>query len=258
MGAGDRGPGGRSLAEQGGRLAEQALARTAQAGRSVLEDDLPLLVEEVFGADVAIVGLADGLDGLAASSQDAKLIVAATSRVPARQRYTLAHELGHLLAGDDQGLHVDSDVYGRGDASELRANGFASAFLMPAQALRAMAGPGEVTEAAFAALACDVKVSPSALAIRLKRLGLIDAVTCDRFAAMTGAGAAAVAGRGEDFARRVAVASTPRLPGLLVQDAYAAYESGRATLRPYAALIGADVDDLRCALEGEGGSPGEP
>jgi Zn-dependent peptidase ImmA (M78 family) len=247
-----------SPAEQGGRLAEQALARTAQAGRSVLEEDLPLLVEEVFGADVAVVGLADGLDGLAASSDDAKLIVLATSRVPARQRYTLAHELAHLLAGDDQGLHIDSDVYSRGDASEVRANGFAGAFLMPEEVLREVAGPFGVTEAAFATLACDLKVSPSALAIRLKRLGLIDAGTCDRIAAMTGTRAAAAAGRGEDFARRVTVASTPRLPGLLVQDAYAAYESGQATLRPYASLLGADVDDLRRALEWEGGSPDEP
>ena len=247
-----------SPAAQGGRLAQQALARIAQAGRSVLEEDLPLLVEDVFGADVAIVGLADGLDGLAASSDDAKLIVVATSRVPARQRYTLAHELGHLLAGDDQGLHVDSDVYSRADASEVRANGFAGAFLMPEQILRGLAEPSGVTEAAFAALACDLKVSPSALAIRLRRLGVIDAATCDRLATMTGARAAAVAGRGEDFARRVTVASTPRLPGLLVQDAYAAYESGQATLRPYARLLGADVDDLRRALEWEGGSPDEP
>jgi hypothetical protein len=143
----------------------------------------------------------------------------------------------------------------------MRANGFAGAFLMPEEVLRGVAGPFGVTEAAFATLAtlaCDLKVSPSALAIRLRRLGLIDAGTCDRLATMTGARAAAVAGQGEDFARRVTVASTPRLPGLLVQDAYAAYESGAATLRPYASLLGADVDDLRRALEWEGGSPDEP
>lgn len=246
-----------SPAGQGGRLAERALARVAQLGRSVAEEDLPLLVEEAFGADVAVVGLDEGFDGLAASSPDAKVIVLGTSRVPARQRYTLAHELGHLLAGDDQGIHLDNDVYGaaqRGDASEARANSFAAAFLMPEDKLRGVAASPGLTEAAFAALACDLKVSPSALAIRLRRLGLIDAEACDRLMTITGARAAAIAGRGEDFARRVTMASTPRLPGLLVQDAYAAYESGAATLRPYASLLEADVDDLRRALEWEGGA----
>ena len=48
-------------------------------------------------------------------------------------------------------------------------------------------------------------------------------------------------------------ATTLRPPGLLVRDAYAAYESGAATLRPYASLLGVDVDELRRALESEDG-----
>jgi hypothetical protein len=39
-----------------------------------------------------------------------------------------------------------------------------------------------------------------------------------------------------------------------VRDAYAAYQSGITTLRPYANLLGVDVDDLRKALENERGS----
>ena len=97
----------------------------SEAGRSVAEADLPALVEEVFGADVAVIELDEGFDGLAASSADAKLIVLATSRVPWRQRFTLAHELGHLLAGDDQEVHLDRDVFDKAqarDPSETRAN----------------------------------------------------------------------------------------------------------------------------------------
>ena len=74
------------------------------------------MTEDVFGADVAVIALDEGFDGLAASSDEAKLIVLATSQVPARQRYTLAHELGHLLAGDDQGVHLDRDVYDQAQA----------------------------------------------------------------------------------------------------------------------------------------------
>ena len=221
--------------------------------------DLPALVEQAFGADVAVVVLDEGFDGLAASSDEAKLIVLGTSQVPARQRFTLAHELGHLLAGDDQGVHLDKDIYDKAqakDPSEMRANSFASAFLMPEDILRAAAGTSGLAEDAFAALSCDLQVSPSALAIRLQQLRLIDAGTCDRFRKITAAKAAALADRSEEFAQHVADASTARPPGLLVRDAYMAYESGATTLRPYASLLGVDVDELRQALEAEEGVPG--
>ena len=139
------------------------------------------------------------------------------------------------------------------DPGEARANGFAAAFLMPEATLRAAVGTTGLTEKAFAALACDLKVSPSALAIRLSGLRLIDSGTCDRFKAISGAKAAALDGRGDEYARWLAQATTIRPPGLLVRDAYAAYESGAATLRPYANLLGVDVDDLRQALESDEG-----
>lgn len=251
-----------TYAGQGQRLAVAALERVASSGLSVADPDLPRVVEAAFGADVAVVDLDEGFDGLAASAEDAKLIVLGTSPVPARQRFTLAHELGHLLAGDDQGVHLDKDVYDQGqsrDPSEQRANAFASAFLMPAGPLRSAALPSSppyslsspgLTEDGFAALACDLQVSPSALAIRLKQLRLIDAGTCDRFRRLTAARAASVAGRGEEFAQRVAAANAARPPGLLVRDTYSAYESGAITLRPYASLLGVDVDELRQAIEG--------
>jgi Zn-dependent peptidase ImmA (M78 family) len=126
---------------------------------------------------------------------------------------------------------------------------------MPENVLRDAVGSTGLTETEFAAMACDLMVTPSALAYRLLHLRLIDAGTCDRYKAMTSAKAASRAGRGDDFARHVTEASTPRPPGLLVRDTYAAYASGAATLRPYANLLGADVDDLRLALESEHRTP---
>lgn len=249
-------PGEGSYAEQGRRLAAEALGRVREAGRSVAEASLPLLTEDVFGADVAVVRLDDGFDGLSACSAEVRLIVLATSSFPWRQRYTCAHELAHLFAADDQGVHLDRDVYDRSqakDPSEVRANNFAAAFLMPEQTLRDAVSSSGLTEAAFATLACDLKVSPSALAIRLSQLRLVDAGTCDRYKQITGAKAAATAGRGEEFARWVAEANTLRPPGHLVRNAYAAYESGATTLRPYANLLGVNVDELRQALESDDG-----
>ncbi len=248
-----------TYAEQGRALARRALSFVTEAGRSVGDADLPSVVEEVFGADVAVVALDAGFDGLAASSENAKLIVLGTSQIPARQRFTLAHELVHLLAGDDQGVHLDRDIYDKAQAkepSEMRANSFASAFLMPEDNLREAVGLHGLTEPEFAALACDLKVTPSALAFRLKDLRLIDSGTCDRYRSLSAAKAATIAARGEELARRVALANTPRLPGLLVRDAYAAYETGASTLRPYANLLGVDVDELRQALESQHGAAG--
>lgn len=245
-------------AEQGRSLARQALTRVNAAGRSITTSNLVTVVEEVFGVDVAVVELGTGFDGLAGSSEHAKLIVLATSHIPARQRFTLAHELGHLLAGDDQDVHLDRDVYDKAhskDPSEMRANAFASAFLMPEDLLRTAIGSTGLTEQTFAALACDLMVTPSALAYRLLHLRLIDAGTCDRYKAIAAPRAASMAARGEEFARRVAQASTPRPPGLLVRDTYAAYESGAATLCPYANLLGVDVDELRQAMESDPGNP---
>jgi Zn-dependent peptidase ImmA (M78 family)/transcriptional regulator with XRE-family HTH domain len=233
-------------------LAAAALSRVHDEGSSETEADLAAIIERVFGVDVAVADLGPDFDGLAVASAETKLILLATSRVPARQRFTLAHELGHLLAGDDQELHVDKDIYAasnRRKPTERRANAFAAAFLLPETVLRSAVGQRGITEESFARLAWARGVSPAALSYRLLDLRLIDAGTCDRFRTLSGAKVARMAGKDDDFARSVATAGTVRAPGLLVRDTYAAYDSGLATLRPYANLIGTDVDALREALE---------
>lgn len=156
-------PGSASYADQGRRLAQEALTRVGQVGQSVSGGNLANVIEDAFGADVAVVelGIGTGFDGLATSSDHVKLIVLAASHNPARQRFTLAHELGHLLAGDDQGVHLDRDVYDKSqakDPTEMRANAFASAFLMPEHTLRGAVGSTGLTNQNFAALACDLTV----------------------------------------------------------------------------------------------------
>ncbi|WP_370585523.1 helix-turn-helix domain-containing protein [Nocardia sp. XZ_19_231] len=242
--------------DQGKRLAVAALARVAECSTSVTEPDLPALIEDVFGVDVAVAALGSGFDGLAVSSTEVRLILLATAHVPARQRFTLAHELCHLLAGDDQGLHLDNDVFDksqRKEPSEQRANAFAAEFLMPQDLLRTHIDGGLTTES-FAALACELMVTPSTLALRLQSLRYIDAGVAEPWKSITAAKAAALAGRGDDFAHRVAAAARTRPPGLLVRDAFAAYQSGKTTLRPYANLLEIDVDALRLSLEPDGGS----
>lgn len=240
--------------EQGTDLAEEASARLAALGLDVVTPDLAGLIETAFGADVAITSLGDGFDGLAASTPEAKVIVVAVSAVPYRQRFTLAHELGHLLAGDDQGIHADEDIYsasGRNDPSEIRANAFAAAFLMPEQLLRGAVTPG-FHEQDFAALAVRLLVSPSALAYRLENLRLIDAMASAQWKSMTAKEAACKAKAPGSIGSATAYAAEPRIPGLLARDLFTAYLDEKTTLRPYASLLGVDAARLRQDLEQEG------
>ena len=248
------------LAEQGldtargERLAAVALERTAEAEVDLA--DLPAAVEQAFGTDVAIGDLGSGFDGLSVATSEIKLILVARSVVPWRQRFTIAHELGHLLAGDDQGLHLDQDVLDRAHQrrpTERRANAFAADFLMPEGRLRAVAGSFGLTPEAFADLVCELRVSPSALAYRLLNFRLIDAMTCDRYKALSARQAAELVGRSEQLGADIATANRVRVRGLLARDTYTAYAAGSATLRPYANVINADVEALMDALEADSG-----
>ncbi|MEU9002523.1 XRE family transcriptional regulator [Streptomyces sp. NPDC048551] len=241
---------GNGYAAQGEALAKSALRAVERQGQ-LTQNGLPELIETVFGADVAVEPLGDGFDGLAAMGQGAKLILLSTTSNPARQRFTLAHELGHLLADDDQDVHLDRDIFDRAqknDPSEQRANAFASAFLLPEQSLREAVGAARLTRESFGTLCCDFMVSPETLAYRLLKLRVIDAGGCDYYKRMTVREAAAIAGRVEELNQRVAASEEKRLPGLVVRDTRAAYEAGKATLRPYASLLGVDVDELRDQL----------
>lgn len=238
-------------ADQGDDLAGEALARLESLGLDPVALDLASVVEAGFGVDVCITSLGEGFDGLAASTDDAKLILAALTPVAFRQRFTLAHELGHLLAGDDQGVHLDKDIYsseGRRGQSEVRANAFAAALLMPESRLRGAVGPG-LDEAAFASLSLRLLVSPSALAYRLERLRLIDAMTRDAWKTLSASQAARMAGAADSMAAATAYSTEPRRPGLLARDLFAAYLDERTTLRPYASLLGVDTATLREELE---------
>lgn len=237
--------------DQGEDLAGEALARLEALGLDPVALDLASVVEAGFGVDVCITSLGEGFDGLAASTDDAKLILAALTPVAFRQRFTLAHELGHLLAGDDRGVHLDKDIYsahGRRDQSEVRANAFAAALLMPESRLRGAVGPG-FDEAAFASLSLRLMVSPSALAYRLERLRLIDSMTRDAWKSLSASQAARMAGAADSMAAATAYSTEPRRPGLLARDLFAAYLDERTTLRPYASLLQVDTATLRDELE---------
>ena len=212
--------------------------------------NLAALIETDLGVDVAVQPLGQ-LDGLAAATGSARLILAATSPVPTRQRFTLAHELGHLAASDDQQLHTDENVYAHGGEGEMRANAFAAELLMPEAALANRVHRGSRW---FEELTWELRISPTVLAHRLGNLKLIDEAERDRLLTVKMDHVVATLGRQQDYAARVAEASQPRVPALLLRDLLAAHRQGHTTLLPVAALMGMSTDDLRAQLaksEGE-------
>lgn len=114
---------------------------------------------------------------------------------PNRQRFTIAHELGHLVLHHNEGdrlfidthLHTyqrvgsaNADVYRQPGSSttpaqEREANQFASALLMPRELILAMTHDRDIwDELDIAALASEFAVSEQAMTIRLRWLEVID------------------------------------------------------------------------------------
>jgi Zn-dependent peptidase ImmA (M78 family) len=149
----------------------------------------PVDVEAIAKAHGALVRLeeleADVSGLLIVRSTSAKPVIAVNrSHHENRRRFTIAHEMGHLLLhSKDPQVFVDGMlVHFREDSNsspaspkELQANSFAAALLMPADFLRRDLRGHAIDaddEDAVKALAQKYKVSPQALTIRLVRLGL--------------------------------------------------------------------------------------
>lgn len=105
-----------------------------------------------------------------------------------RQRFTIAHELGHLLLHADEEFHIDEkrplalrdEVSSLAiDPREIEANQFAAELLMPALLVRASVGrlveedPDVTVEDAIGELARSYRVSPLAMTHRLTSLKII-------------------------------------------------------------------------------------
>jgi len=106
-----------------------------------------------------------------------------------RQRFTIAHELGHLLCGHDaQTLILDRTVRvnwrdktssAATDTQEIEANGFAAALLMPVGHVRdrldgLVRGRRLDDDAVVGRLARTFAVSRQAMEYRLANLGLLN------------------------------------------------------------------------------------
>ncbi|WP_218942742.1 XRE family transcriptional regulator [Rhodoferax sp. BLA1] len=97
-----------------------------------------------------------------------------------RQRFSAAHEMAHAIFDSAQGASVSFDGPSGSDYLELRANRFASCFLMPPVFLKKLPPPNQWSDAETQRWANDLRVSCVALAIALKEAQLIDQANYDR------------------------------------------------------------------------------
>ncbi|MBK5005532.1 MULTISPECIES: ImmA/IrrE family metallo-endopeptidase [unclassified Pseudomonas] len=92
---------------------------------------------------------------------------------PVRQRFTIAHEIGHHVHGDlDAPRDTTEQFSARArDPREVAANRFAAALLMPAALVKHMILEQRVTD--LARLAKAFGVSTAAMEFRLKAIGFL-------------------------------------------------------------------------------------
>lgn len=152
------------------RDAEDA-ARSIREEWGLGHDPVPKLAEllEERGIKVLSIDL-DDIDGLAArvlrKGRDAARVIVVRKNIWAeRKRFTLAHELGHMVM--TPGADIDE---------ELAAHRFAGAFLMPADVVRAEVGAqrSAISIGELVALKQRFGVSVQAIAFRCRDLGIID------------------------------------------------------------------------------------
>lgn len=242
------------MVDQGTALASEALTFAAASDAPHdLAEDLPEAIEQVFGVDVGIEDL-PGFDGLAWCRNGFRLILVSNATSWTRQRYTIAHELGHVLAGDAQELQVDLDVTApsAGHAqTEMRANAFAAAFLMPADTITSRWRSGD--ETVFAHLVGELRVSPSALAWRLLNLGLISDSERQRLGSTELWRCAHRGGWLDIYHALTRNQSVVRRPGLLSREALQAFEDGMISARVVARVLATPPGALVTASARAGG-----
>lgn len=239
---------GESAAHDAESMADCLLAAVRESGQSeTLRTDPAGLYERLLGLTIAFEPLGPGFDGIALNSAVSRVILVNTSIPWSRQRFTLTHEVGHILAGDgrESGVCIDEDVMAGKRLEETRANVFAACLLMPRldvqQELRSV---DEVDDATFGRLVGKYRVSASAMAWRLKNLGLVDDARRARLGSMRPAEAARLGGWQSELGRLAVDQRRSRAPRILADRTILAFADGTVSARLLATVLNADPDEL--------------
>lgn len=165
--------------------------RAAQEAAVILTEssyEIPVDVEKIAEShNVSVVrqDLENSVSGVLVIKGERGVIGVNANHHPNRQRFTIAHELGHyLLHPEASEVFVDrSPVFFRDgnsaegvDQQEMDANAFAAGLLMPEKDLIELLGNQPIDafdDVSVRRLSARFGVSTQALTIRLTRLGLV-------------------------------------------------------------------------------------
>jgi len=170
------------------RCAREIDSRTSELLRKHDLMRAPVDVEAVaarLGAQVVFDDLEDDVSGFLLREKGVATIAINRQHHPNRQRFTLAHECGHLFLHAKEGdrLWLDKTLFFRAESnggdqfSEIQANQFAAGLLMPEELLKESLGEtGPVSDVDVVRLALQFQVSERAMTVRLISLGLLQSV----------------------------------------------------------------------------------
>jgi Zn-dependent peptidase ImmA (M78 family)/transcriptional regulator with XRE-family HTH domain len=234
-------------------LAAAEWVRTALGSDIAPIADLVETVEHFTGVDVGTMPLPAGASGVCATDPDraTSIVLVNSTDVAQRQRFTLAHELGHLLFGDT--TYVDA-VDGQRSPREVLCDEFARHLLVPREGVRAWlahtagaAARARVDERIMALMARHFGVSPETTRVQLDRMGLLP--SCLKDAELpTGRRWAYRYGWGPQYDSDQAAAGQPRVPRRILDRATEAYRRGKLGIGVLARLQDRSVAQVEQAL----------
>ena len=147
-----------------------AMKRVSELGSSGAPVNLHQLAQRLGVAEIEPRVMK--LEGYLAKRDDGRLAIRFRSDASvARQRFTIAHEIGHILIAEAQGREIDK-IQARGsdrrDSEEYLANRIAAGILMPEDQVNSGLGKYGVSWEALYAISTRLNVSLSALIWRLR------------------------------------------------------------------------------------------
>jgi Zn-dependent peptidase ImmA (M78 family) len=159
---------------------------------AVLKDsgvsEAPVPVERIarrLGAQITYESFEGEISGMLYRNRGTTVIGVNSRHAPTRQRFTVAHEIGHLLIHKGQPVFIDRFVRvnwrnGESNREEVQANAFAAELLMPRALVRkaierALSRRRDVTpQELVSVLAKSFEVSAAAMQYRLTNLEILN------------------------------------------------------------------------------------
>jgi Zn-dependent peptidase ImmA (M78 family) len=218
--------------------------------------DLVAIIEQLAGIDVAVLDAEQDEHGLAMRdpARGTVFIGVARSRVPMRQRSSLAHELGHVLF-EDWRDNSSCDWSARAP-EEVRADAFARHLLVPAEGLREFLELGkQVAEADLSAVVQRFLVSPKIATIALRDAEYITEATKQDWMSLTSPQLAARFGWGDQYQALQADSDKRRAPQRLLARAIRGFKEGVVSAQAIATLRGIPLAQAESELRDAGVVP---